>query len=127
MHGHRAFPRLLYDHLPYATTYSPYDATHVLTQLQLLFFAAMAFTALKLTRLYPPELVSTNLDAEWFYRGVGPQGRPGDGDRRSPGGRRHPGGAFSHLTDRVIHRTFRTHGPRGRWLAPGPPVAWCSG
>ena len=121
-----AFPRLLYDHLPYATTYSPYDATHVLTQLQLLFFAAMAFTALKLTRLYPPELVSTNLDAEWFYRGLAPRvvRATGTAVARVDGAIRR---SVLHLTDRVIHRTFRTHGPRGalaRTWPTGSMVLW---
>ncbi|MFP6744780.1 MAG: Na(+)/H(+) antiporter subunit D, partial [Alphaproteobacteria bacterium] len=32
------------------------------------FFAALAFIWLKLTGLYPPELRSLNIDAEWLYR-----------------------------------------------------------
>jgi multicomponent Na+:H+ antiporter subunit D len=46
--------------------------THVLTQLQLLFFSALAFVWLNLQRLYPPELPSTNLDADWLYRKLAP-------------------------------------------------------
>ena len=65
------YPRLLYDLLPFATDYTAYDATHVIAQLQILFFSALAFVWLKLTGLYPPELPSVNLDAEWVYRRLG--------------------------------------------------------
>jgi multicomponent Na+:H+ antiporter subunit D len=54
--------------LPYDTGYWPYDATHVLAQLQLLAFSALAFTWLKLAGIYPPELKSVNLDVDWLYR-----------------------------------------------------------
>ena len=62
------FPGWLYALLPFDTGYNPYDATHVLTQTQLLFFSALAFVWLNLKGLYPPELHSVNLDAEWLYR-----------------------------------------------------------
>ena len=67
------FPQLLYGFLPYATTFSPYDTSHVLTQLQLLFFSALAFTWLQRSGLYPPELHSTNLDSDWFLRRLVPR------------------------------------------------------
>jgi len=63
-----SFPTFLYNLLPYDTGYSPYDVSHVLAQLQLLAFSALAFTWLKLAHIYPPELRSVNLDAEWIYR-----------------------------------------------------------
>jgi multicomponent Na+:H+ antiporter subunit D len=62
------YPSALYSLLPYDTGYNPYDATHVLAQTQLLFFSALAFVWLNLRGLYPPELPSTNLDFDWFYR-----------------------------------------------------------
>ena len=62
------YPRLLYDLLPFATDYTAYDTTHVLAQLQILFFSALAFAWLKLSGLYPPELPSVNVDVEWVYR-----------------------------------------------------------
>lgn len=62
------YPSILYGLLPYDTGYSPYDATHVLAQTQLLFFSALAFVWLNRRGLYPPELRSTNLDVEWVYR-----------------------------------------------------------
>ena len=54
--------------LPYPVDYEPYDATHIVLQLQLLFFSALAFVALKLTGIYPPELRSANIDVDWTYR-----------------------------------------------------------
>jgi len=53
--------------------YAPYTWTHVITQTQLLFFSALAFIFLKLTGLYPPELPSINIDAEWTYRRLAPR------------------------------------------------------
>ena len=66
--GIGCFPGLLYALLPYPVDYRPYSSTHVVAQLQLLFFSAMAFTTLMLTRIYPPELRSVNLDADWIGR-----------------------------------------------------------
>lgn len=62
------FPAPLYAILPYDVDYVPYTTTHVVTQLQLLFFSALAFTVLVRTGIYPPELKSVNLDADWSYR-----------------------------------------------------------
>ena len=62
-------PGLLYGILPYDPAgYDAYSTSHVITQLQLLFFSALAFTVLKLTAIYPPEQVSVNLDVDWIYR-----------------------------------------------------------
>ena len=62
------YPHWLYDILPYDINYKPYTMTHVVTQLQLLFFSALAFGWLMRSGLYPPELKSTNLDFDWSYR-----------------------------------------------------------
>lgn len=61
-------PGLLYGMLPYPVEYVPYTTSHVITQLQLLAFAAMAFTVLMRTGLYPPELRAINVDADIVYR-----------------------------------------------------------
>ncbi len=66
------YPEILYSILPYNIEYTPYDTTHVLAQLQLLFFSALAFVWLNLRGMYPPELPSTNIDVEWFYRKLMP-------------------------------------------------------
>ena len=63
------FPQPLYSILPYEVgDYSSYTTTHVVTQLQLLMWSALAFTVLNLWGIYPPELRSVNLDTDWFYR-----------------------------------------------------------
>ena len=69
--GIGVFPSVLYGLLPWEVQYAPYTADHVLTQLQLLFFSALAFAWLNLAKLYPPELPSVNLDADWLYRRLG--------------------------------------------------------
>ena len=66
--GIGVYPAPLYAMLPYVVEYQPYTAYHVINQLQLLMFSALAFTVLMLTKIYPPELHSTNLDTDWFYR-----------------------------------------------------------
>ncbi len=67
------FPNaLLYPLLPYEVTYVPYTSAHVISQLQLLFFSALAFAWLNLRGIYPPELHSTNLDSDYFYRRAAP-------------------------------------------------------
>ena len=67
-------PQYLYALLPWEVAYWPYDTTHVLAQLQLLFFSALAFVWLNKKGLYPPELHSVNLDVEWLYRKFVPAG-----------------------------------------------------
>ena len=62
------FPQPLYNMLPYAVEYVPYTTDHVLAQMQLLLFSALAFAVLQRTGLYPPELRSTNVDTDWLYR-----------------------------------------------------------
>ena len=62
------FPSMLYNILPYDAPYSPYDMTHVLTQLQLLAFATLAVVFLHRSGRYPAEIPGVNLDAEWVYR-----------------------------------------------------------
>ncbi|HRF72326.1 MAG TPA: Na(+)/H(+) antiporter subunit D [Accumulibacter sp.] len=66
--GIGVFPQALYAILPYAVSYQPYSASHVVAQLQLLVFSALAFAVLMRTGIYPPELRSVNLDSDWFYR-----------------------------------------------------------
>ncbi|MBE0624159.1 MAG: Na(+)/H(+) antiporter subunit D [Burkholderiales bacterium] len=70
--GIGVYPKPLYDLLPYAVSFVPYTGAHVLTQLQLLLFSALAFSVLMRTGLYPPELRAVNLDSDWFYRRIAP-------------------------------------------------------
>ena len=62
------FPGPLYDILPYPVHYIPYTAAHVIGQLQLLMFGALAFCLLILSGYYPAEMRAINLDTDWFYR-----------------------------------------------------------
>ena len=68
-----SYPWLLYSLLPFEVNYVPFDRSHVLAQFQLLVFSAAAFAWLKISGIYPPELHSTNIDAEWFYRRLAPR------------------------------------------------------
>jgi len=61
-------PGLFYQLLPFAVDYAPYTPTHILDQVQLLVFSALAFAVLMRTGIYPPELKSVNLDTDWSYR-----------------------------------------------------------
>ncbi|MEZ4328530.1 MAG: Na(+)/H(+) antiporter subunit D [Polyangiales bacterium] len=71
--GIGVFPGALYALLPFpqaAAQYHAYETTHVLTMLQLLFFAGLAFITLLKLRVYPPELPAINLDTDYVYRVV---------------------------------------------------------
>lgn len=70
--GIGVYPRALYDLLPYPTDYNAYDVTHVITQFELLLFAALAFALLLKFGAYPAEVRSINLDFDWLYRKVVP-------------------------------------------------------
>lgn len=66
------YPQALYAILPFPVDYAPYTTTHVITQLQLLMFSALAFTVLFTKGFYPPEIKSLNLDSDWLYRVAAP-------------------------------------------------------
>ncbi|NKI34934.1 Na(+)/H(+) antiporter subunit D [Wenzhouxiangella sp. XN79A] len=63
--GLGVFPNLLYGLLPYPVDYVPYTADHVITQLQLLLFAGLAFFVL-LPLMKRTDTVS--LDVDWLWR-----------------------------------------------------------
>src|SRR5688572_1687612 len=67
-----SLPFLFYEILPYGGQYAPSTASHVVDQMQLLVFSALAFSVLVRTGIYPPELRSVNLDTDWFYRRLAP-------------------------------------------------------
>lgn len=58
----------LYHMLPSESHYEPFTAAHVITQIQLLLFAALAFVVLMKSNLYPAEVRAENLDTDWTYR-----------------------------------------------------------
>ena len=114
------YPSVLYDMLPHAVSYIPYTADHVLAQMQLLLFSALAFTLLMRTGVYPTELRSTNLDTDWLYRRLAPSAAAVFGRWRDvlTASLAHTGGA---MMRRMMHLIFRLHGPQGV-LARTPPM-----
>jgi len=124
-------PGPLYDLLPFEVRgFVPYDVTHVVTQAQLLFYSALAFVFLQKTRLYPPELPSTNIDSDWLYR---------KGGRRlvlaSWGSCARVGGALRSSLDRVVGRKLALieklhrpdHGALGEPWTLGTAAIWAAG
>ncbi|MBU0969841.1 MAG: Na(+)/H(+) antiporter subunit D, partial [Proteobacteria bacterium] len=69
--GLGVFYKPLYNMLPFPVHYVPYTGAHVVGQLQLLLFGALAFTLLILSGYYVPEVRSKNIDVDWTYRMFG--------------------------------------------------------
>lgn len=121
-----SYPAFLYELLPFNTDYTPYDATHVLAQMQLLFFSALAFVWLNLRGLYPPELRSVNLDAEWFYRRLVPVSVCWLIETFRPLDRVVRGSVINGISS-LVDSIFRHHGPVGilaRTWPTGSMVLW---
>ncbi len=60
------YPKPIYDLLPYAVDFHPYDAAHVVASLQLLLLTAAAFWVLIDKLMAGPSGIT--LDTDWFYR-----------------------------------------------------------
>ena len=120
------YPWPLYDILPFPVDFAPYTAAHVLTQMQLLIFSALAFCLLKLTGLYPPELPGINIDADWTYRRLLPRATRGFLALFGPvdrGIRR----AFLGSLNKLIAGAYQYIGPKGvmaRSMAAGSMMFW---
>ena len=122
------WPDLLYGLLPHQVDYEPYTYTHILTQLQLLCFAIGAVAAFHLWKIYPAEIRSVNLDADWLYR------------RAAVRVTRFTGGAVAAVdaafrgavvgtVNKGLRGAFRSHGPKGilaRTWPAGSMVLWVS-
>jgi multicomponent Na+:H+ antiporter subunit D len=120
------WPALLYKLLPFPVDYSPYTATHVLAQLQLLFFSALAFTWLKLSGLYPPEMSVINIDVDWIYRWLGPRAMQQLSVAFSRWHTQSRSGFLRRLGN-LFGTLFLFHGPQGilaRTWATGSMVLW---
>jgi len=112
------FPeQTVYRILPFDASYDPYTTTHVLAQLQLLFFGAMAFVGLQKTHIYPPELRSVNIDAEWTYRWLGRRMVLGVGSAvaRLDGAVRDASLGAVRRTFGLAERASAERGPREAW------------
>ena len=120
------FPDILYSLLPYAAEYHPYDVTHVLTQVQLLLFGALAVVVLIRSGIYPPEMPSVNLDVEWLYRRIAPKVVLGVGGAVARVDHAVRGAALG-VVGSVVRGAARGHGPRGvlaRTWPTGSMVLW---
>jgi multicomponent Na+:H+ antiporter subunit D len=110
--GIGSFPGLFYPLLPFQVDYRPYSLDHVVSQMQLLFLSALAFTVLMRTGIYPPELRSTNLDFDWFYRRFG-RGLAIRLDNVAASAWQGLASGIAAGARRVNHRLHRHHGPDG--------------
>jgi len=124
--GIGSFPGVLYGLLPYDTGYWPFDATHVLAQMQLLALSALAFTWLKLANIYPPELKSVHLDVDWLYRRLAPQAMRSALARLAPIDRnlRESGMALVAAGLRGLARHHGSYGVLARSWPTGSMVVW---
>lgn len=124
--GIGVYPAPLYALLPYDVVYEPYTTGHVVTQLQLLFFSALAFTVLMKTGIYPPELRSTNLDFDWTYRRLLPATLSGVA-YLVQGTWRFASRIVMGRVDSLVAGVYRAHGPQGplaRTWPTGSMVLW---
>lgn len=119
-------PGLLYGLLPYATTYEPYTAEHVVTQLQLLLYSALAFVVLMRTGVYPAELRSTNLDVDWLWRRPGRRLAVAGMDALAAGWRGFVGGVLQviGLAVAAVKRQSHPGGALGRTWPTGRMAFW---
>jgi multicomponent Na+:H+ antiporter subunit D len=116
------YPAPLYAILPYAVDFRPYTLGHVTVQLQLLFFALLAFAFLYRKGIHPPEIRAINLDTDWTYRKAGPaviywlswavgSCYTGLVD------------LLTKTTNRTIKRLYNSYGPEGRMARNWPTGA----
>ena len=124
--GIGVFPHYLYAILPYPMDFEPYTLGHIVTQMQLLMFATLAFVVLVRVGLYPPEMPSVNLDTDWIYRRGLKRLASAFGDVM---GEMKDGAVDNSKGEvgRLISQLYRHHGPQGilaRSWQPGSVVLW---
>jgi multicomponent Na+:H+ antiporter subunit D len=113
------YPDPLYALLPFPVDYQPYTGAHVLAQLQLLIFSALAFSVLMWTRIYPPELRSVNLDFDWTYRRLLPAAAHVF-ERAIERVQAMAGAATRSVVALIVDRLRHAHGPEGALVDTGP-------
>lgn len=120
------FPQTFYAILPYDITYAPYTVTHVVTQLQLLAFSALAFAWFVRRGIYPTEQRAINLDFDWSYRRLLPKTIAAITQTFGPLDQAFRVGFIRRLDD-FIATVFRHHGPGGvlaKSWPTGSTVLW---
>ena len=120
------YPDPLYAILPFPVDYTPYTAAHTITQLQLLLFAALAFTVLIRKGWYPEEIRSTNLDTDWVYRRLVPAllSKVGNQAGKLEQGLRVWGCAFTGRASLYFDRYFSPGGGFASTRLTGSVVTW---
>lgn len=119
-------PGLFYQWLPGNVDYHAYTFTHVITQIQFLLFAGLAYAVMQHNNMFGAPIPGNNLDSDWIYR------------RLLPGivlefhhAIRHV--HFSALArgqvrlNRFLEAVYRHHGPQGalgRTWPVGSTVLW---
>ena len=124
--GIGVFPGALYAILPFTVDFEPYTVSHVLIQVQLLLFAALAVFLLMRTGIYPAEMRSVNLDSDWFYRKVAPA-IVNAGGRMINNAQRAAGSVIHACMQGVIGLARRESRPQGvlvRTLTTGSMALW---
>ena len=119
------FYRPLYALLPYASTYVPYDAPHILGQLQLLLFSGLVFVLMRPVLRPRPTIT---LDLDWLYRRAGPAIVAVCADVLSRG-LLTLGAEMQDWRAALMRWTQRWHGPDGplaRTLSTGAMALWIS-
>jgi len=118
----------LYHLLPNEAHYEPYTAAHVITQFQLLLFAALAFVVLMKTNLYPAEIRAENLDTDWTYRKLLPKLIGWGGAAIAIADRSMRGGFLRYLNRllKQLSRWFGETGLMGRPWTTGTMAVWAT-
>jgi len=124
--GIGVWPWVLYDLLPFAVDYTPFDGSHILAQIQLLVFSAAAFAWLKVAGIYPPELHSTNIDVEWLYRRLAPRWvqKTTAASRRAAAATSRAGGNLGQNLMRLVLHHYGPEGTLARAWPTGSMVLW---
>ncbi len=117
------WPAPLYAMLPFAVDYVPYTGAHLVSQLQLLLFAGLAFFILLPQMKRTPTIT---LDIDWLYRRFFPAILSALGGRVIATRRRAEEAALA-WARRVIDTLFYYHGPQGilaRTWPTGTAMVW---
>ena len=125
--GIGVYPSVFYELLPYDIDYIAYDTTHILTQLQLLAFAGLAFVWMYTKKLEPHDMPSVNLDVEWLYRKLLPCSVSISLAFAKPLYQRVLNVFFFLINNRLIRNLTHHHGPNGvlaRTWPIGSMVLW---
>jgi multicomponent Na+:H+ antiporter subunit D len=113
------YPAVLYDLLPRPYEYRPYTAEHLLTQMQLLAFAALAFALLYRAGIFPRDVRGTLLETDWLWRRPGARA-VGGAVRGALLGWSAVAGRGSAAGARLFEALYRQHGPAGRLASTRP-------